>query len=345
MHIKILTFLVLVSSSALAENLFEKYQKDFGKEYSSPKEYIQRKAIFESNLKDIRAHNENRGVNTYTKGVNQFTDMTQQEFEAFTQGFPSVPKNTKMTTVSERSLKALRAKYANYQFEDSFSWVDQGVVTSVKDQGQCGSCTAFAVTGAVESCFAIKTGEVFDDLAEQYLVDCAYDYSTEDGFDAQGCAGAWPQAYLEYLEKESGGQHQMESAYPYTAQDGTCSASDAGFYDGGVMKSSISYWGTNEDDLKALLVEHGPVVTGMDASWLSYYNGGIFDSFMCCNAASSSSCVDDNNHAVLVVGYGPGYFLVKNSWGKRWGENGFFKIKSGVGMCGFGWQLNSVPIC
>merc|ERR1712079_929391 len=306
MHIKILTFLVLVSSSALAENLFEKYQKDFGKVYSSPKEYIQRKAIFESNLKDINAHNENRGVNTYTKGVNQFTDMTQQEFQAFTQGFPAVPKNTKMTTVSERSLKALRAKYANFQFEDSFSWVDQGVVTSVKDQGQCGSCTAFAVTGAVESCFAIKTGEVFDDLAEQYLVDCAY---------------------------------------PYTAQDGTCSASDAGFYDGGVMKSSISYWGTNEDDLKALLVEHGPVVTGMDASWLSYYNGGIFDSFMCCNAASSSSCVDDNNHAVLVVGYGPGYFLVKNSWGKRWGENGFFKIKSGVGMCGFGWQLNSVPIC
>merc|ERR1712193_176146 len=95
MHIKILTFLVLVISSALAE------------------------ALFESNLKDIKAHNENRGVNTYTKGVNQFTDMTQQEFQAFTKGFPSVPKNTKMTTVSEESLKALRAKYANYEFEDS----------------------------------------------------------------------------------------------------------------------------------------------------------------------------------------------------------------------------------
>ena len=52
-----------------------------------------------------------------------------------------------------------------------------------------------------------------------------------------------------------------------------------------------------------------------------------------------------NNHAVLVVGYGPGYFLVKNSWGSRWGEDGFFKIKSGVGLCGFGWQLNSVPLC
>merc|ERR1712079_565332 len=345
MHIKILTFLVLVSSSALAENLFEKYQKDFGKEYSSPKEYIQRKAIFESNLKDIENHNENRGVNTYTKGVNQFTDMTQKEFEAYTQGFPALPKNIKKDSFTERHMKALRTKYANYQFEDSFSWVDQGVVTSVKDQKQCGSCTAFAVTGAVESCYAIKSGEVFDDLAEQYLVDCAYDYSTDDGFDAQGCAGAWPQAYLQFLEKETNGTHQMESAYPYTAQDGTCYVTSEGFYTGGLMKSSISYWGSNEDDLKALLVEHGPVVTGMDASWLSYYNGGIFDSFMCCNAASSSSCVDDNNHAVLVVGYGPGYFLVKNSWGKRWGENGFFKIKSGVGMCGFGWQLNSVPIC
>merc|ERR1711971_1276352 len=347
MQVKTLTLLVLVSFSALAESLtsFEKYQIDFDKEYSSPKEYIQRKAIFESNLKDIKSHNENRGVNTYTRGINKFTDMTQKEIESQIEGFPSVPKNIQKDYKTQMSLTSLKAKYANYKFEDSFSWVDQGVVTSVKDQGQCGSCTAFAVTGAVESCYAIKSGDLFDDLAEQYLVDCAYDYESEDGFDAQGCAGAWPQAYLEYLEKESAGQHQMESSYPYTAQDGTCVAETEGFYTGGLMKTSISYWGSNEDDLKALLVEHGPVVTGMDASLLSFYNGGIFDDYLCCNAASDSSCVDNNNHAVLVVGYGPGYWLVKNSWGKRWGEDGFFKIKSGSGTCGFGWQLNSVPIC
>merc|ERR1719330_523257 len=305
MHLKVLTLLVAFTASALADLYsFESYQINFGKEYSSPKEYVQRKAIFESNVNEILKHNKMKGI-SYTKGINKFTDMTQKEIES--------------------------------QFEDSFSWVDQGVVTSVKDQGQCGSCTAFAVTGAVESCFAIKSGEVFDDLAEQYLVDCAYDYSTDDGFDAQGCAGAWPQAYLEYQVKESKGQHQMEANYPYTAQDGTCSAQAEGYYKGATMTDSISYWGTNEDELKAALVEYGPVVTGVDASTLSFYNGGIFDDYLCCEAASDDSCVNGNNHAVLVVGYGPGYFLVKNSWGSRWGEDGFFKIKSGVGLCGFGW--------
>jgi len=124
------------------------------------KNNVQRRTIFETNLKEIEKHNEKRG-NTYTQGINQFTDMTQEEFEALIQGLPSVPKGVHKNNVKEiTALQMLRVKYADYQFEETFSWVDQGIVTSVKNQGQCGSCTAFAITGAVESCFAIKSGEV-----------------------------------------------------------------------------------------------------------------------------------------------------------------------------------------
>jgi len=345
MHLKVLTVFAIICSSALADQ-FGKYQSEFGKQYTSPKEYVQRKAIFEANLKEIEKHNENR-ANTYTMGVNQFTDMTQNEFDALIQGLPKMPKEVQKNNERENTaLQMLRAKYANYQFEETFSWVDQRVVTSVKNQGQCGSCTAFAVTGAIESCYAIKTGQVFDDLAEQFLVDCAYGYSDENGFGAEGCSGAWPQAYLHYFKHVTNGQHQMESCYPYTAQDGTCKDDSTCFYKGATMASSISYWGTNDDELKALLVEYGPVVTSLNASPLGSYSGGIFDSWQCCDAASTGeTCTNNNNHAVLVVGYGPGYWLVKNSWGSYFGEDGYFKIKSGTGHCGFGWQVNSVPIC
>ena len=84
MHLRIISFFVFVFSSALADP-FTKYQFEFGKKYNSPKEYVQRKTIFETNLKEIEKHNEKRG-NTYTQGINQFTDMTQEEFEALIQG-------------------------------------------------------------------------------------------------------------------------------------------------------------------------------------------------------------------------------------------------------------------
>lgn len=76
-------------------------------------------------------------------------------------GLPALPKEQmKNSKATDESLKKLREKYANYNFKDSFSWVDEGVVTSVKDQRQCGSCTAFACTGAVESCCAIVSGQI-----------------------------------------------------------------------------------------------------------------------------------------------------------------------------------------
>ena len=157
--------------------------------------------------------------------------------------------------------------------------------------------------------------------------------------------------HFRYIKKESSGRDQTEDAYPYYAYyTGYCYASENGYYSNGSVIDAINYWGTNEDDLMNLLRTYGPVTTTIDATSLGSYSGGIIDNYgYCCDAIySGESCTDNNNHAVLVVGYGTeggkDYWLVKNSWGNH-GEDGYFRIKRGTGHCGFGWQVNSVPLC
>jgi cathepsin F len=92
------------------------------------------------------------------------------------------------------------------------------------------------------------------------------------------------------------------------------------------------------------LIANGPVHVGLNANQLQYYTSGIFD---------SSDCPTDINHSVTIVGWGikngVNYWIIKNSWGKDWGENGYFRIKRGVNMCGikhfyfFPYMRNATP--
>ena len=204
-----------------------------------------------------------------------------------------------------------------------------GHVTPAKDQGQCGSCTAFANMGAIETCFARLTG-VQGDYAEQQLVDCGY---RQEG--AIGCSGAPIQSYMTWAS-EVGLEFSHESQYPYVAENSTYNCpDDLPVYNQGAKISGAYYTheGT-EELLKELVYEHGAVVTSVCAnSPFSSYGGGILD-----------SCTSDNtNHAVLVVGYGEEngipYWLIKNSWSNRWGENGFIRLKRGEGQCGVANKL------
>ena len=87
------------------------------------------------------------------------------------------------------------------------------------------------------------------------------------------------------------GYHQQEQCYPYHAHDQKCKYLDSCKYDGGMVTNQVYAWGTNEDELKTMVVEYGPVVTGIDASGLQFYNSGVMDSLVCCNAMNNDNCV------------------------------------------------------
>lgn len=199
-------------------------------------------------------------------------------------------------------------------FPATFDWRDTGLVSSVKDQGNCGSCWAFATVGVLESAVLINIGVEYD-LSEQYLVSC----------NAEGwsCNGGWfAHDYhwnisLPGLEPGS----RLESAYPYTASDSQCSASIFG----GLTIRNWSYVDTSRqvpstEKIKEAIYYHGPVAAAVCVNnAFSSYQDGVFSSKGCRNI----------NHAIMLVGWDDydECWILKNSWTADWGEDGYMRIK------------------
>jgi C1A family cysteine protease len=205
------------------------------------------------------------------------------------------------------------------------------MVSEVKDQGSCGSCWAFSTTGSIESAFKIKNGSDIL-LSEQQLVDCTISYGNN------GCNGGLVEYAYHYLENVP---LETEAQYPYSAKNLKCSAA--------AMSGDVSVTDFKEVERfsptqLAQALTLGPVSVGVDASGLGFqtYKSGIIKKF----------CGTSIDHAVLAVGYGTedndDYWLVKNSWGAKWGENGYFRVlrdmtKNDEGMCGI-QQTPTYPI-
>ena len=133
---------------------------------------------------------------------------------------------------------------------------------------------------------------------------------------------------------------ETEEDYPYTGVKGTCKADKTKYIDMKVtgykkLGQSSSTWSpVDEDEIKEFLYETGPLAVALNADILQTYTGGVID-------VSSSKCPASGiNHAVTMVGYGyddtvnKDYWIIKNSWGENWGEDGYFRIKRGSGTCG-----------
>jgi C1A family cysteine protease len=209
---------------------------------------------------------------------------------------------------------------------DSLDWRKSNKVSCVKDQGNCGACWAFSALGAIESAYAIKTNNLID-LSAQELVDCVYIDTNK--YKHNGCDGGYTTDVFKYA-KNNGIRKQQD--YKYIGHVSKCKKSSSD------ISSNISRYNivrpiSDQSMLFALFKQ--PISVALEANKdFHLYSSGIY----------TGECGTNINHAALLVGYGKknglSYYILKNSWGPSWGENGYMRIardksyNNGAGQCG-----------
>jgi len=317
MNKTILLFAVLAFASMASATNLEAYRTlwstwkvQHGKTYLATEELTRFGIFVENVIKIAKMNAENTGVKF---SINNFADLTATEF-ALKYANGGLPSGI------AAGQKNLRRSFGD--LPESVDWREKGAVTPVKNQGSCGSCWTFSTTGVLEGFYFINHGELIS-FSEQQIVDCADDA----GF---GCQGGWPEKAIEYACKFG---LEKESDYPYNARDGQC------HYDASkAIKVCNGYelvTPKSTDALKTALVEK-PVAVAVEADQriFQFYSSGVV----------SAGCGAELNHAVLAVGYQKvgalEAFIVKNSWGKSWGSEGYIHISTiqqlnnGQGACG-----------
>jgi len=249
----------------------------------------------------------------------------------------------------------------------AIDWRTEGAVTPVKDQASCGSCWAESAVSNIESAWYLSNKASMSApvaLSVEQVIECdAHDYA---------CYGGYPKGAYQYTIEHGG--LAADADYPYkvnghticlanqtyneTCGDGICG--DPPLTNSCDVRCSdtthkavakISSWvalPSNEDQIASYLAAHGPVSIGIDASggalgvlfpWLQFYKRGI---------ANPGRCTSTIDHGVLMVGYGEEggkkYWTVKNSWGAKWGEEGYFRLVRGLAKCGITTMATSAIV-
>ncbi|RDX71198.1 Cysteine protease RD19A, partial [Mucuna pruriens] len=304
-----------------AEHHFSAFKTKFGKAYATPEEHDYRFGVFKNNL--LRAKSHQKLDPSAVHGVTEFSDLTPSEFRRQFLGLKTLrlPSDAHKAPILPTN-----------DLPSDFDWRDHGAVAAVKNQGSCGSCWSFSAVGALEGAHFLATGELVS-LSEQQLVDCDHECDPEEhGACDAGCGGGLMTNAFEYTLKAGG--LMREDDYPYTGRDrGACK------FDKSKIAASVANFSVvslDEEQIAANLVKNGPLAVGINAVFMQTYIGGVSCPYICGKHL---------DHGVLLVGYGAGayapirfkekpYWIIKNSWGENWGENGYYKICRGHNVCG-----------
>jgi cathepsin L len=310
------SFLVLLAFVGLAVAFTEKEYQDafvswmqkYDTVYAAD-DFSAKFAAFKSNMDFVQSWNQ--GGHSHEVELNQFADLTNEEYQRIYLGTHIVVDDS--APVAFEVPNPLAA---------DVDWRAKGYVTPIKDQGQCGSCWSFSAAASAEGAHFKATGNLVS-LSEQNLMDCSTSYGNK------GCDGGLMDAAFRYIIANKG--IDTEASYPYKGALETCRYSAAN--SGATLRSFSDVAAKSEAALQSALQTVGPVSVAIDASHQSFqlYKTGVYY-----EAACSTTRLD---HGVLAVGYGTDagedYYIVKNSWGAKWGMAGYINMARGrANNCG-----------
>lgn len=279
--------------------------------------------VFTANVAYIEA--ENAKEQHHKLGINQFTDLSREEFALQFMGYKKPDLSD--VTVGTHS-------WGGEDLPDQVDWVVQGAVTPVKTQGSCGSCWSFSTTGAMEGAYQIASGKLVS-LSEQQYMDC-------DHFPNLGCHGGTPDFSLRWSKNND---LCSEESYPYEAKNGECRAKGCTV---AIPKGTVTSVkdvalvpqlvpATEKNLMSAVAQQPVSVAVAAGNDEFQHYKSGVL------TKKCGSTTPPKPDHAVLITGYGTDpdggdYWTIKNSWGAVWGESGSLRIQRGgtdkYGLCG-----------
>ena len=317
----VVSFLLLLPTAALPSVLpWSEWRLAFDRaDYGSPAELAWREAGYDTNVAMIMAHNNGPHGATWKMGVNRFSDMNASEFAEWSGRMGSLRGAATVAEVavqrrapSARDAAHLAAKRVALRSGELVDWRDEGAVTPIRNQILCAGCYAFATAGALEGSYQIATGELIS-LSVQEILDCTH----PGGNDC--CVGGTFHATFRFIM--AGGLNSEED-YSFVSTDGK---SQQCWYAGmqrvvATMSHYVDVASCDEEALAAAVLI-APVAVGVRAvsRVFQHYKSGVM--------SDGVHCGTEMTHAVLIVGITDEAYIIKNSWGEGFGDEGYIQLQ------------------